>query len=88
MKDNPWPTISNFACGLILAAMAAMGLAMLLGGCAAAPPRVVAVPHVCAPSGDSPAYQKCVADCPDGDAFITEGARDIACFCRKPRDAM
>ena len=31
MDEETWITISNVACGLILLAMAAMGLAMLLG---------------------------------------------------------
>ena len=64
---------------------------LLLGaGCASVPPtpeivyRSITVPHVCAPTSDSPAFQKCKADCPDGDAMIWENKSDTFCICRKP----
>jgi len=65
-----------FACGLILLAMACMGLAMLMGGCAA-PPKPIPIRI------DSGGYRACVESCPDGEAFVIENAHDIACFCRK-----
>jgi hypothetical protein len=52
---------------------------LLLLGCAA-PTRMV--PHICAPVRDSPAFQKCKADC-EGDAFIVENSTDTSCYCRK-----
>jgi hypothetical protein len=54
----------------------------LLLGCAAPQPVIKMVPHICAPISDSPAFQKCKADCA-GDAFIVENASDTACYCRK-----
>lgn len=59
---------------------------LLLLGCAATkplPPEIRIVPHVCAPTSDSPAFQKCRADCPDGDAVIWENKSDTHCICRK-----
>jgi len=56
-------------------------LLLLLTACAT--PTRIMVPHVCVPSRDSPAFQKCKADC-EGDAFIVENAADTACYCRKP----
>lgn len=58
---------------------------LLLLGCATSkplPPEIRIVPHVCAPTSDSPAFQKCKADCA-GDAFIVENSTDTSCYCRK-----
>jgi len=58
---------------------------LLLVACAGAPPvppEIRMIPHICAPTRDSPAFQKCRADC-EGDAFIVENAIDTSCYCRK-----
>ena len=46
----------------------------------------IMVPHICLPNGDSAAFQKCKADCPDGEAMLWENKTDTACFCKKPPD--
>lgn len=83
-----WRVVGEF--GIACTMIALILLAVMAMGCAEAPvvqpPRVIMVPHVCQPTVDSPAFQKCSADCPEGKAFVIENANDTACYCKKQKE--
>ena len=82
MDDDSWPKVANFGVGWFLFWLTVLGAVIALNGCASAP-KAIMVPHICGPSTDSVHYQKCLADCPEGGAFVVESAKDVSCVCRK-----